>query len=59
VQFSYYSRAGAAITVAGGVSRVGLAISAVTERAAGVGIARAFRIRADSVGGSILLRNAP
>ncbi|HEV8198177.1 MAG TPA: prepilin-type N-terminal cleavage/methylation domain-containing protein [Gemmatimonadales bacterium] len=59
VQFSYYSRAGAGVTASGGVSRAGLVITAVTERAAGVGIARAFRIRSDSAGGSILLRNAP
>ena len=59
VKFTYYSRAGIAVTVAGAVARAGVEISGLTERAGGVGIARINQARTDSAGGAVLLRNTP
>lgn len=59
VTFSYYSRAGTVVTVAGAVARAGLVIGGLTERAGGVGIARVIPARSDSSIGAVLLRNVP
>jgi prepilin-type N-terminal cleavage/methylation domain-containing protein len=59
VRFSYYSRAGTIVTAPGLVAWAGIAISGLTERAGGVGIARLSRASIDSVSGAVLLRNAP
>lgn len=58
VQFSYYSRSGSSVTVAGLVARAGIAIEAVTERAGGLGVARVAQLHTDSLSVAILLRNA-
>lgn len=59
VKFSYYSRAGVAVTVPGAVARAGIEITGLTERAGGVGVARVVQARTDSASAAVLLRNAP
>lgn len=59
VRFSYYSRAGVPVAAAGAVALATLDLGGLTERFAGLGMARVARVRSDSAGSSILLRNAP
>ncbi len=59
VRFLYYSRGGNVVTSPDAVTRVGIEISGLTERAGGVGSARVTLARTDSVSGAVLLRNTP
>ena len=56
--FSYFSRPGTATTLAAAIVQAELVITGLTERASGVGMARA-QIQHDSLSAAVLLRNAP
>jgi hypothetical protein len=56
--FSYFSRPGTATTLAAAIVQADLVITGLTERASGVGMARA-QIQHDSLSAAVLLRNAP
>ena len=59
VRFGFFSLAGSTVGAPGQVARIGLDIVGLTERALGVGVARAAPVRADSATSAVLLRNSP
>lgn len=55
----FFSRSGAGVMLPSAVSSAAWRISGITERMAGIGVARVPRSQSDSAGGSVQFRNAP